>query len=68
MAFKHHQYGDQTKRPAAEELEAEFHKSLVIALANSSEKGDKKRQGYIMGAFREVLSKFSVEFKDEKYK
>lgn len=63
MSFKHHQCGDQSKRPPEEELEAQFHQALVMALDKCTLKGNKKKQGYIMGAFREVLANFTVEIK-----
>lgn len=63
MTFKQHQYSDQSKRPPEEEFEALFHQALVIALDCCASKGNKKKQGYIMGAFREVLANFEVEIK-----
>lgn len=68
MTFKRHQYGDQSKRPAVQEFEAQFHQLLVPALVASAQKGNKKRQGYIMGAFREALANFRIRTPEEAAK
>jgi hypothetical protein len=60
MAKKFHSYGDQANRPAEEDMEALFHKLMSASLEQCTNKGNRKRQGYVMGAFRETLGSFDV--------
>ena len=53
MGKKLHSYGDPTSRPAAEELEATFHKKIATILP-------RKQQGYVMGAWRESQAEFDI--------
>lgn len=60
MSFKPIRYGDQSLRPESENLEARFHQLLHSALISCHNKGNRKSEGYIMGAFREALSEFKI--------
>jgi hypothetical protein len=53
------------ERPAYIQFEAKFHQALCKALLQCSNMGNKKRQGYVMGAFREVMAEFHVSTKQK---
>ena len=61
MTFKRHAMGPLEERPVSVQFEADFHQLLRPALIECSQKGNKKREGYIMGAFREALAKYRVK-------
>lgn len=61
MTFKHHAMGKIEDRPVHEQFEAKFHQLLCPALDKCVNMGNKKKQGYIMGAFREALGDFRVK-------
>lgn len=61
MTFKHHAMGPIEERPVHEQFEAKFHQLLCPALDKCVNMGNKKKQGYIMGAFREALADFRVK-------
>lgn len=60
MTFKRHAMGRIEDRPVHVQFEAKFHQLLCDALVNCAGTGNKKRQGYIMGAFRAALNEFHV--------
>lgn len=61
MTFKRHAMGPIGERPVSVQFEADFHQLLRPALVECSQKGNKKREGYIMGAFREALANYRVK-------
>lgn len=61
MTFKRHAIGPIGERPVSVQFEADFHQLLRPALVECSQKGNKKREGYIMGAFREALANYRVK-------
>jgi hypothetical protein len=61
MTFKRHAMGPLESRPVATQFEANFHQLLRPALVQCTQKGNKKREGYIMGAFREALANYRVK-------
>ena len=61
MTFKRHAMGPIGERPVSVQFEADFHQLLRPALVECSKKGNKKREGYIMGAFREALANYRVK-------
>jgi hypothetical protein len=61
MTFKQHAMGKIEERPVHEQFEAKFHQLLCPALDRCVNMGNKKKQGYIMGAFREALADFRVK-------
>lgn len=65
MTFKRHAMGPIEARPVATQFEADFHQLLRPALVACTQKGNKKREGYIMGAFREALANYRVKTPEE---
>ena len=61
MTFKRHAMGPVGERPVSVQFEADFHQLLRPALIECAQKGNKKREGYIMGAFREALANYRVK-------
>lgn len=61
MTFKQHAMGPIEARPVAEQFEADFHQLLRPALVQCAQKGNAKKEGYIMGAFREALANYRVK-------
>lgn len=61
MTFKRHAMGPIEARPVAEKFEADFHQLLRPALVRCVNMGNKKREGYVMGAFREALANYRVK-------
>lgn len=61
MTFKRHTMGPLEERPVSVQFEADFHQLLRPALIECAQKGNKKREGYIMGAFRAALANYRVK-------
>lgn len=61
MTFKRHAMGPIGERPVSVQFEADFHQLLRPALIECTQKGNKKREGYIMGAFRAALANYRVK-------
>ena len=61
MTFKNHAMGKPEDRPVFEQFEAKFHQLLCPALDKCVNMGNKKKQGYIMGAFREAMEDFRIK-------
>ena len=65
MTFKRHAMGPLEERPVSVQFEADFHQLLRPALVACAQKGNKKREGYIMGAFRAALANYRVKMPEQ---